>query len=54
MTMNSFNDFGAGGMRAARYVEQEPRRKEADHLRNLFEDEVVAGRSPSLSRLKRW
>jgi hypothetical protein len=37
-----------------RWAEQEPERKEAERMRDRFEDEVVSSRSPSLSRLKRW
>ena len=37
------------------YLEQSSEREETERIRDRFEDEVVEeGRSPSMSRLKRW
>ena len=36
------------------YIEQTQEREETERIHDKFEDEVVEGRSPSMSRLKRW
>jgi hypothetical protein len=36
------------------FLEQRSEREETERIRDTFEDEVVEGRSPSMSRLKRW
>jgi len=38
----------------AEYLEQTSEREETERIHDKFEDEVVEGRSPSMSRLKRW
>ena len=36
------------------YLEQTSEREETERIHDKFEDEIVEGRSPSMSRLKRW
>ena len=36
------------------FLEQRSEREETERIRDKFEYEVVEGRSPSMSRLKRW
>jgi hypothetical protein len=36
------------------FLEQRSEREETERIRDKFEDEVGEGRSPSMSRLKRW